>query len=67
MLSISRLNRHLSLAKRTNLFLTEPVLDAFVVKLVATGLQLGDSLALLHTADADRALILLRILEHIRW
>lgn len=61
------LNNDLSLTQRANLLLTEPVLYAFAVKPVPTGLQLSYHLALLHPANANRALVLLRVLQHERW
>lgn len=65
MISISWLNDDLSLAKRTNLLLAKPIFNAFIVKLMSTGLQLRYRLSLLHTTDADRALILLRIFKNV--
>jgi hypothetical protein len=65
MISISWLNGDLSLTKRANLLLAKPIFNAFIVKLMPAGSQLRYRLSLLHTADANSALILLRILKDV--
>ena len=68
MITISLLlDKHLSLTQQTNLFVTEPILDTLAVKPVPAGLQLSYGLTLLHPANADRALVILRILQYKRW